>query len=103
MKTCEALSCKAGGGGRYAHRAAGIESEPADPEDEDAQRGDGQIVPEDGPGFPVLVFPDARADQRRPYGRQPSAHGVHYGRPGEVVEAQSGQPAAAPGQCPASR
>lgn len=45
------------GGGRYAHRAAGVESEPADPEDEDAQRGDGQIVPEDGRGFPFLYFP----------------------------------------------
>ena len=50
----------------HAHGGCAVESEPAEPENEYAQCGNGQVVTEDGPRFPVLpILSDTGAQDLR--------------------------------------
>jgi hypothetical protein len=89
-----------GGGGSW------IEAEPSQPEDKDAQCGQGDVVSHNGSGFTVFaVFAEARSQDDGTCQSGPSAHGVNHGGAGEIDESQSFEPAtpieqAAP--CPAA-
>ena len=83
--------------GLEAHGGAGVEAEPAQPEDEQADHRQGHAVAGDrlGPAVPaVLADPGPQDDGARQRG--PAAQGVDGGIPGKVQKAQAGQPAAAP-------
>ena len=88
------------------HRGSGsaVETEPAEPEDENAQRHSHHVVA--GNGF-YLSFPVVLADSGAQHpGAQTgndTAHVVHDRTSGEVMESQTGKPAAAPGPVPADR
>ena len=83
-------------GGKAQGRAA-VEAEPAEPEDEYAQRTGGQVVAGDGVGLAVLVvLADAGTQQGRAQHGDDSADVVDGCRTGKVVEAHALEPAAAP-------
>ena len=83
--------------GVHAHGGSAVEAEPAEPQDEHAQRGEGQVVAQDGPGLAVLaVLADAGPKDLGADQRADAADHVHGSGTGEVVEAQLSQPAAAP-------
>ena len=76
---------------------AAVEAEPAEPEDEHAQRAKGQGVARNRARLAVLaVLADARAEDRRADERRNAADHVHGGGAGKVMEAHLRQPAAAP-------
>ena len=80
-----------------AHCGAGVEAEPAEPQDEQADDGQRHVVAGYRLGLAVLaVFPDARAEDPCAREGRPAAHGVHDGVAGKVHEAEVGEPAAAP-------
>ena len=97
--------CQVGGHGDFAdfrnqgQGAAGVESEPAKPEEEDTQGAEGQTVTGDGVGgFVRIEFANAGSEDRRADEGQPAADGMDDGGTGKVMEAERSQPAAAP--CP---
>ena len=76
---------------------AAIEAKPAEPEDKHAQGRDGEVVSQDGLGLAVLVIladPGPQDLSAHPSGN--AAYHVDGGGACEVMEAQLGQPAAAP-------
>ena len=83
--------------GVHAHGGSAVEAEPAEPENEHAQRGESQVVAQNRLGLSVsavLADPGAKhlgADQGA-Y----AAHHVDAGGTGKIVEAQLTEPAAAP-------
>ena len=84
-----------------AHGGAGVEPEPAQPQDEQANDGQRHVVPRDGLGLAgFIIFADARAQNQRPGQSRPAADRVHGGVPGEIHKAEIGQPAAAPDPVP---
>ena len=72
------------------HRAARIEPEPAEPEDQRAERRRRHVVAGDRPGLAVGgVLADARPKHDDARQRRPAADAVHDGRTGEVEEAHA--------------
>src|SRR5581483_10145080 len=70
-------------------RAAGVEAVPAEPEEEPADRRDGQIVRQHGAAAVALEPPaEARAERDRAREGDEAADRVHDGRAREVVEAR---------------
>ena len=73
-------------------RGTSVETEPAQPENEDAERDDGNVVTVNGNG--IFSEPSqAGADDDHAGQRHPAAHGVNDGRPGKVNETEVLQPA----------
>ena len=73
--------------------ARGVEAEPADPEEEDAERAEDEAVARDRVRLAVMtVLADARAEHHRAREGQPAADRVDDRRTGEVVEAQGLDP-----------
>ena len=59
-----------------AERRARVEAEPAEPEDDDAERREGHVVARDRVRLPVRAeLPDARPEQQRPGERRPARPG----------------------------
>ena len=88
----------------HGHRGSAVETEPAEPEDEDAQRGDAQVMTQDRPGFPVLsVLADAGPEDLRADQRAHAADHMHGRGTGEIMESHFRQPAAAPDPVAADR
>lgn len=73
-----------------------VETEPAEPEQEDADGHERHVVAHDGHHLAVDVLADARSEQDHAGERGPAADAVHEGGAGEIVEVQGVQPAAAP-------
>ena len=81
----------------HADRGGAVEAEPAEPEDEHAQGGDGKVMAENRPGLSVLsVLADAGSEHLRADQRADAADHMHGRGAGKVMEAHFGQPAAAP-------
>ena len=78
-------------------RRAGVEPEPAEPQDQDAEAEQRHVVPRDRPRLAVLaVLAAARAEQQQRREGAGGADQVDHGRAGEVLHADVGvQPAAA--------
>ena len=84
--------------------AAGVESEPSEPEDEYAECREGKVVSGDGPALAVLaVFAATRSERQRSDQCQHSADTMHDGAAREIVEAKAGEPSASPGPMPLDR
>lgn len=76
--------------------AAGIEAEPAHPENEAAQRHQPEVMPGNHARRAIGgETPQARPEHQDSGQRAPGANAVHHGGPGEVDEPQLGQPALA--------
>ncbi len=76
---------------------AAVEAEPAEPQDKDAQRHGCHVVAGNSPGLAVLVvLADTGAQHPGAQHGGDAAHEMHGGGTGEIMEAQLGQPAAAP-------
>ena len=78
---------------------AAVEAEPAEPEDEHAQRGGGQIVAGDGARLAVfIVFADARPKHPRTQQRRSAADEMYGGGACKIMkrDGQRGKPASAP-------
>ena len=71
----------------------GVEPEPAQPEDEHAQGGQGHVVAQDGLWFSPHVFTQPRPQNNGSGQPDPGPHGVDHGGAGEIDEAQVFQPA----------
>ena len=81
----------------HGHGGAAVETEPAEPQDEDAQRTQGEVMAQDGTGRAVLfVLADAGAQDGRADAGADAADHVDRSGTGKVMEAQLAQPAAAP-------
>ena len=81
----------------HADGGAAVETEPAKPQDKDAQGHGGEVVAGDGAGLAVLaVFADAGAQHPGAQAGGDAAHEVDGRGTGEIMEAQLGKPAAAP-------
>lgn len=76
--------------------APAVESEPAEPEQENADRRERKIVSHDRAGDAVDEFSDARTDENRSRESRPAADAMHERRSREVVEIQIREPASAP-------
>ena len=73
-------------GGGSAQRAAGVESEPAEGQDEAADQHRRDVVADDGVGRAVAIeFADARADDHSHSQSRQSAHSMHHARSGKVA------------------
>ena len=80
-----------------AHRRAGVEPEPAQPEDKQADNRQRHAVAGDGLRLAVLaVLADAGPEDDRARQCRPAAEGMDGGIAGEVHEPEVGKPAAAP-------
>ena len=77
--------------GGQSERAAAVESVPADPQDEHAERGQRQVVGR-GSGRPRAEAPDPGPEDDDRGERDPASDRVHDGRAGEVDEPQFAQP-----------
>ena len=73
-----------------------VEAEPSEPEEEDADGGDGHVVSHDGHGLAVDVLADAGTEEHDAGEGGPAADGVDERGAGEVMEVHVGEPAAAP-------
>ena len=81
----------------HGHGRAAVESKPAEPQHKHAQRGDGEVVAQNGPGLAVpVILADAGPQDLGADEGGHAAHHMHRGGTGKVMEAQLGQPAAAP-------
>ena len=77
---------------------AGVEAEPAEPEYEDTEGAEGEVVARNGVGTASLaIFAYARSEYYCACKGDEAAAAVYDRRACEVVEAETGEPAAAPG------
>ena len=73
----------------HADGGAAVEAEPAEPEDEDAESADGQVVAGDGFGFAVLVvFSDTGAEDQSADESGHAAYHMNGCGTGEIMEAK---------------
>ena len=73
---------------------SGVEPEPAQPEDKDAQGRQRHVMPQNWPDAILGVFSQTRAEDQGPGQSRPAAHRVNHRRSGKVDKAQALQPAA---------
>src|SRR5215208_1001523 len=82
--------------GDDAERRAGVEPEPAEPEDDRPQHGVGDVVAGDRVPAAALKLADPRAQEQRARQCGKRALVVDHGRAGEVLHPEPEEPAAAP-------
>ena len=83
--------------GIHGHGGSAVEAEPAEPEDEHAQRREGQVVTQNGLGLAIgVILADPGAQHGRADQGAHAADHVNRRGAGEIMEAKLAQPAAAP-------